>query len=76
MMSLNSRAPGRTLAIATVVASAATLGYMYVAGVQTKREEGPASVYNSTSNKLQPGTSDARLDSAQVRQTVQGERKP
>ncbi|KAI8972815.1 hypothetical protein BD414DRAFT_425320 [Trametes punicea] len=74
-MSVNSRAPGRTLAIATVVGTVATLGYMYIAGVQTKKEEGPASVYNE-SRGLHSGTNDARLNSAEVRQTVQGERKP
>ncbi|KAI0355900.1 hypothetical protein OH77DRAFT_1402062 [Trametes cingulata] len=74
-MSMNSRAPGRTLAIATVVGTVATLGYMYVAGAQTKKEEGPASVYKE-SKGLQAGNSDARMNSAQVRETVQGERKP
>ncbi|KAI9068128.1 hypothetical protein FKP32DRAFT_1619310 [Trametes sanguinea] len=74
-MSMNSKAPGRPLAIATVVATVATLGYMYVAGVQTKKEEGPASVYNE-SKGLNSNTSDARMNSADVRQTVQGERKP
>ncbi|KAI0763516.1 hypothetical protein BD413DRAFT_583004 [Trametes elegans] len=74
-MSVNSRAPGRTLAIATVVGTVATLGYMYVAGSQTKKEEGPASVYNQ-SKGLQSNESDARLNSTGVRETVQGDRKP
>ncbi|EIW54973.1 uncharacterized protein TRAVEDRAFT_51101 [Trametes versicolor FP-101664 SS1] len=74
-MSFNSRAPGRNLAIVTVVGTVATLGYMYVAGKQTKREEGPASIYNQ-SKGLQSQTSDARLDSSGVRETVSGDRKP
>ncbi|KAI0324775.1 hypothetical protein GY45DRAFT_1331186 [Cubamyces sp. BRFM 1775] len=74
-MSMNSRAPGRTLAIATVVGTVATLGYMYVAGVQTKKEEGPASVYNQ-SQGLNSATNDARMNSADVRSTVQGDKKP
>ncbi|KAI0631284.1 hypothetical protein C8Q77DRAFT_1159963 [Trametes polyzona] len=74
-MSVNSRAPGRTLAIATVVGTVATLGYMYVAGAQTKKEEGPASIYNE-SKGLQNTTSDSRLGSSGVRETVQGDRKP
>ncbi|KAH9899157.1 hypothetical protein C8Q73DRAFT_787073 [Cubamyces lactineus] len=74
-MSVHTRAPGRTLAIATVVGTVATLGYMYVAGVQTKKEEGPASVYNQ-SKGLNNETNDTRMSSADVRQTVQGDKKP
>ncbi|KAJ8473557.1 hypothetical protein ONZ51_g7792 [Trametes cubensis] len=74
-MSVHTRAPGRTLAIATVVGTVATLGYMYVAGVQTKKEEGPASVYNQ-SKGLNSATNDTRMSSADVRQTVQGDKKP
>ncbi|KAH9852305.1 hypothetical protein C2E23DRAFT_757013 [Lenzites betulinus] len=74
-MSVHTRGPGRPLAIATVVGIVATLGYMYVAGAQTKREEGPASIYNK-SKGLQSESSDARMNSSAVRETVQGERKP
>ncbi|KAI0659730.1 hypothetical protein C8Q70DRAFT_914873 [Cubamyces menziesii] len=74
-MSVHTRAPGRILAIATVVGTVATLGYMYVAGVQTKKEEGPASVYNQ-SKGLNSATNDTRMSSADVRQTVQGDKKP
>ncbi|KAL7277191.1 hypothetical protein PYCCODRAFT_1362523 [Trametes coccinea BRFM310] len=74
-MSMNSRAPGRQLAVATVVATVTALGYMYIAGVQTKKEEGPASMYKE-SKGLNSNTSDSRMNSADVRQTVQGERKP
>ncbi|KAI0828718.1 hypothetical protein BC628DRAFT_90781 [Trametes gibbosa] len=74
-MSVHTRGSGRTLAIATVVGTVAALGYMYVAGVQTKKEEGPASIYNK-SKGLQGQSSDARMNSSAVRETVQGERKP
>ncbi|KAI0754319.1 hypothetical protein C8Q80DRAFT_1334293 [Daedaleopsis nitida] len=72
---IHTRGSGRTLAVSAVVGVVGTLGYMYVAGKQTKREEGPASIYND-SKGLNPGTSDARMSSSQVRETVQGERKP
>jgi len=56
----------------------AALGYMYVAGSQSKAEEGPASAYNS--NKRDEGLtspkSDARYNSQDVRAITQGERKP
>ncbi|TBU34347.1 hypothetical protein BD311DRAFT_802667 [Dichomitus squalens] len=70
---VQARGSGRTLAIATVTAVVGTLGYMYVAGKQTKKEEGPASIYRDDAPK---GVSDARLNSADVRGTVQGDRKP
>lgn len=76
-----------------MVGTVAALGYMYVAGKQTKREEGPASIYSEFSSSLlfhdhsdpvdadqskglQSRTSDARLDSSGVRETVSGDRKP
>ncbi|KAI0716851.1 hypothetical protein C8Q76DRAFT_616685, partial [Earliella scabrosa] len=62
-------------AISAVVGVVGTLGYMYVAGKQTKREEGPASMYRET-KPSDPMASDARMNSAAVRETVQGERKP
>ena len=34
-------------AIAVVLGSVATLGYMYVMGTQMKREEGKASIYSA-----------------------------
>ncbi|KAI0075164.1 hypothetical protein K474DRAFT_1709229 [Panus rudis PR-1116 ss-1] len=75
-MSANPK--GKVLAIGAVVGSVATLAYMGLAGKQTKAEEGPASIYKSTSQGagLQSGQSDARLDSKEVRSTVQGDRKP
>ncbi|KAI0760469.1 hypothetical protein C8Q74DRAFT_231350 [Fomes fomentarius] len=44
---IHTRGSGRTLAISAVAGIVGTLGYMYVAGKQTKREEGPASIYAS-----------------------------
>ncbi|KAI0915946.1 hypothetical protein AcW1_009336 [Taiwanofungus camphoratus] len=75
---MSSRSRSRPLAIATVVGTVATLGYMYVAGVQTKREEGPASIYKSPreAGGLTSNESDARMNSADVRSAVQGDRKP
>ncbi|EMD35438.1 hypothetical protein CERSUDRAFT_96555 [Gelatoporia subvermispora B] len=73
------RGKGKGLAIGMVSAIAATLGYMYVAGVQTKREEGPVSIYKTAKEgggNLNATTSDARMTSADVRATMQGERKP
>ncbi|OBZ67703.1 hypothetical protein A0H81_12288 [Grifola frondosa] len=72
---MSSLARSRPAAIGAVVASAATLGYMYVAGMQTKKEEGPASIYKQSTG-LGSNKSDARMDSAAVRSAVQGERKP
>lgn len=52
-----------------MVGVVATLGYMYVAGKQTKREEGPASMYSASSRVLfparcsAPGTSPPYLPS-------------
>ncbi|KAI1787527.1 hypothetical protein LXA43DRAFT_1098162 [Ganoderma leucocontextum] len=43
---IQTRGSGRTLAIATVAGVVGTLGYMYVAGKQTKKEEGPVSIYS------------------------------
>lgn len=39
-------------AIATVVGVVGTLAYMYTAGKQTKREEGPASIYRAVPKPL------------------------
>ncbi|KAL4242508.1 hypothetical protein ABKN59_011727 [Abortiporus biennis] len=77
-MSTSSRANSKPFAIAVVVGSVATLGYMFIAGKQTKAEEGPASIYKSKEQGggLLSGTTDARMDSAAVRQTVSGQRKP
>ena len=68
---------------------------MYVAGKQTKREEGSASMYGKLSRSLRAenavdiantrveqtqglssSTNDSRLGSPEVRQVVQGQRKP
>jgi len=49
---------------------------MYVAGIQTKREEGPASIYKENGGIQETGETDARLNSREVRGTVQGVRKP
>ncbi|CCM04398.1 uncharacterized protein FIBRA_06574 [Fibroporia radiculosa] len=51
---------------------------MYVAGVQMKKEEGQASIYKEGRglSGLKSNDSDARLGSAAVRATVQGDRKP
>ncbi|KAI0718783.1 hypothetical protein C8T65DRAFT_737123 [Cerioporus squamosus] len=72
---VHTRGSGRPLAIAAVVGCVATLGYMWVAGKQTKAEEGGASIYQQ-SKGLNSETSDSRLNSAAVRGTVQGDRKP
>ncbi|KAI0792345.1 hypothetical protein C8Q75DRAFT_752441 [Abortiporus biennis] len=51
-MSTSSRANSKPFAIAVVVGSVATLGYMFIAGKQTKAEEGPASIYSEPLNHL------------------------
>ena len=64
---------------------------MYVAGKQTKKEEGPVSIYSASTRPLPQhsdqrlvftgkdaplGVNNSRLNSEAVRETVQGERKP
>lgn len=87
-------------AAAVVGGTAATLGYMYLAGSQTKKEAGPASIYSTSpaayllpeqdpeqrlrwcvesteeSGGLKSPVSDARMTSKDVREAVQGEKKP
>ncbi|KAH9941836.1 uncharacterized protein BXZ73DRAFT_41473 [Epithele typhae] len=72
---VHTRGNGRVLAMSAVVGIVGTLGYMFVAGKQTKKEEGPASMYSQTQG-LSPETNDVRSNSAQVREIVQGQRKP
>ncbi|KAH9932876.1 uncharacterized protein B0H18DRAFT_670319 [Fomitopsis serialis] len=75
---MSSRARSKPLAIAVVVGSVATLGYMYVAGTQMKREEGQSSIYKESKGASSLGSSDSndsRLGSAGVRAAVQGDRK-
>jgi len=75
---MSSRARSKPLAIATVVGTLATAGYMYVAGVQMKKEEGQSSIYKESRgpSDLKSNESDARMSSAGVRATVQGDKKP
>jgi len=75
---MSSRANSRPLAIAVVAGTVATLGYMYIAGKQTKAEEGPASIYKPSTDAsgVKSGATDVRMDSKAVRETVQGDRKP
>lgn len=93
--------PHKDLQAAAVVGgTAATLGYMYLAGSQTKKEAGPASIYSmfpsalllseqvveqrprwcvestEESGGLNSSVSDARMTSKDVREAVQGEKKP
>ncbi|EPS98304.1 hypothetical protein FOMPIDRAFT_1126898, partial [Fomitopsis schrenkii] len=67
-------------ALAVVVGSVATLGYMYYASTQMKQQEGKASIYNTSQGAAKLGTpdgsSDSRLGSAGVRAAVQGEKRP
>ncbi|KAH9836165.1 uncharacterized protein C8Q71DRAFT_858169 [Rhodofomes roseus] len=73
---MSSRARSKPLAVAVVVGSIATLGYMYVAGTQSKRAEGQSSIYKESqgASKLGNDSSDARLGSAGVRAAVQGDK--
>lgn len=75
---MSSLANSKTLAACAIGGSVATLGYMYVAGKQSKHENLPASIYKTEEQGagLMSGQSDARLPSKEVRATVQGERKP
>jgi len=73
---MSSLARSKPLAIAVVAGTLATAGYMYVAGVQTKREDGPVSIYKESGGVDKNGGTDSRLNSREVRGTVQGVRKP
>ncbi|GJE85194.1 hypothetical protein PsYK624_012720 [Phanerochaete sordida] len=75
---MSSLANSKTLAACAIGGSVATLGYMYVVGKQTKREEQPASIYKTEAQGagLLSGQTDARLPSSEVRATVAGDRKP
>ncbi|KZT07103.1 uncharacterized protein LAESUDRAFT_132785 [Laetiporus sulphureus 93-53] len=74
---MSSRTKSKPLAIATVVGSLATLGYMYIAGMQIKKEEGSASIFKEPKGpgNLTNSGSDARMSSAAVRSAVHGDRK-
>ncbi|KAH8101161.1 hypothetical protein BXZ70DRAFT_1007554 [Cristinia sonorae] len=75
---MSSLALSRPFAAAVVGGTAATLGYMYVAGSKTKKQTQPASIYKPTEETggLASTETDARMNSSDVRQAVQGERKP
>ncbi|THG94428.1 hypothetical protein EW026_g7048 [Hermanssonia centrifuga] len=45
---MSSLARSKSLAICAVGGSIATAGYMYIAGKQTKAEEGPESIYSES----------------------------
>ncbi|KAI0728515.1 hypothetical protein C8Q72DRAFT_747818, partial [Fomitopsis betulina] len=62
-------------AIAVVLGSVATLGYMYYASTQMKQAEGKTSIYTAKLGTAD-GANDSRLGSAGVRAAVQGDRKP
>jgi len=74
---MSSRSRSKPLAIATVVGTLATLGYMYVAGVQTKNNEGKDSIYHDAKNAkdLKPGDSDSKMGSSGVRSAMHGDKK-
>lgn len=74
---MSSRRNSRPLAIATVVGTIATAGYMYFASTQMKQKEGQASIYKEGRgpSDLRSNESDARLGSSGVRAEVQGDKK-
>ncbi|EKM57534.1 uncharacterized protein PHACADRAFT_251210 [Phanerochaete carnosa HHB-10118-sp] len=75
---MSSLANSKPLAMCAVGGSLATLGYMYVAGKQSKTENQPASIYKTEEQGagLTSGQTDARLGSKEIREAVHGDRKP
>ncbi|GBE88687.1 hypothetical protein SCP_1400920 [Sparassis crispa] len=75
---MSSRARSRPLAITTVVGTVATLGYMYVAGTQSKRDRAHDSIFKDSfkqAGNLKPGDSDVRMGSSAVRTAMHGNKK-
>ncbi|EGO29775.1 hypothetical protein SERLADRAFT_458026 [Serpula lacrymans var. lacrymans S7.9] len=67
---MSSSPHSRSLAITCVGAITIALGSMYYAGKNSKRNEGPDSVYRSTEDtpsNVQGGKSDAHYKSSEVR---------
>ncbi|KAH7928640.1 hypothetical protein BV22DRAFT_195583 [Leucogyrophana mollusca] len=71
---MSSSPHSRSLALACVGAITLALGSMYYAGKDSKKKEGPDSMFRNTENgptRLQEGgQSDARLNSAGVREKM------
>ncbi|TCD70724.1 hypothetical protein EIP91_002100 [Steccherinum ochraceum] len=75
---MSSLALSRPFAAAVVGGTAATLGYMYVAGSRVKKQEGPASIYKPTEEtaggQANLNANDSRMSSKDVREVMQGEK--
>ncbi|KDQ58802.1 hypothetical protein JAAARDRAFT_34657 [Jaapia argillacea MUCL 33604] len=73
---MSSSPKSRPMAFVTLAATSLALGAMYYAGVQSKKQEGPASVYKASHGPQDLGGSDARLGSSSVIKTMHGQQKP